>query len=293
MRVQPLLMDMVKGQWAMSIEGLSMYAETAYRILSGQAIQIEQGEPKSILTILDKNGRPLTKNEDGMMEPEKGSVAIVDMIGPMVKYGDWCTYGANEIVNALSYADNNPNIIGTVANFDGPGGAVGAIGYFQEFAKTKKKPVVGLYDQCASAHLWAMSLICDYKMAANDISASIGSVGVMTSFRDNREYLEKLGFKFHDIYAPESEHKNQAFTLALEGKYDQIKTEMLSPLARKFQADVKASCPGLVEATGVLTGKMFFTDQALEYKMINAVGSMQRAIEMVYVLDEMKQLNKS
>lgn len=293
MKVQPLLMDMVKGQWAMSIQGLYTYAETAHQILTGQSVIIEKekSETKAVLTILDANGRRVRRNEDGNIEPPINSVAVVEMIGPMMKYGDWCSYGADEIVAALDFADNHPNVLGTVAYFDGPGGAVSAVGPFKEFGKNKKKPVVAVYDQCASAHLWIMSLISDYKMAENDISSSIGSVGVMTSFRDNKEYLESLGFKFHEIYAPESEHKNEVFKLALEGKYDQIKTEMLSPLARKFQADVKASCPNLVEEVGVLTGKMFFTEQALEYGMINSVGSMQKAIDMVHVLAEMKKMN--
>jgi protease-4 len=36
------------------------------------------------------------------------------MVGPVMKYGDMCTYGAEEIVAALYAADRNHNIIGTI-----------------------------------------------------------------------------------------------------------------------------------------------------------------------------------
>jgi protease-4 len=49
-----------------------------------------------------------------MIDAPKGSVAIIDMVGPVMKYGDMCTYGAEEIVAALYAADRNHNIIGTI-----------------------------------------------------------------------------------------------------------------------------------------------------------------------------------
>jgi protease-4 len=53
-------------------------------------------------------------DSSGMIDAPKGSVAIIDMVGPVMKYGDMCTYGAEEIVAALYAADRNPNIIGTI-----------------------------------------------------------------------------------------------------------------------------------------------------------------------------------
>ncbi len=161
------------------------------------------------------------------------------MIGAMIKYGDYCSYGADEIVSALEAANNNPNIEAIILNVDGPGGSVSSIGPFQQFAAKKQKPIVGYYDECCSAHLYAMLLVSDYVMAQNDVSAQIGSVGVVLSWADNQKYLEKAGYTFHEVYPKESEHKNEAFRLAMEGNYELIKEEMLSPIAIKFQEAVK------------------------------------------------------
>jgi protease-4 len=286
MKINNSLMDLMKAEWLMSIEGINMYANVFHKIITGENVEFEKST-KAILSVFDDNGRLVNPDSNGLINAPKGSVAIVDMIGPIMKYGDWWSYGGIEIANALRSADRNPNIVGTVFNVDSPGGAVSAISPFVEFGKTKTKPVIGLGDQVGSLGYWAMCAACDHKMADNDISASFGSVGIVMSYIDTRKYLESLGYVFHDVYAPESEHKNEAWNLMLQGKYEMIKEEMLSPLAKKFQADVRASCSKLKEEIGVLTGKTFYADKALEYGMIDSIGSLDQAMNMVHIKSEL------
>lgn len=285
MKVNTLLMDIMRGDWLMSLESRNAYAVIAHKIITGETVDLGT-KTDCLISVLDSRGIKVKPDENGAMNIPSGSIAIVDMIGPVLKYGDFCTYGADEIVNALRIADNNPNIIGTVLNVDGPGGAVSAIGPFIEFGKTKKKPIIALADQCCSLHYWAICAVADYKMADNNVSALFGSVGVVTSFVDNRKYLEGLGYTFHEIYPKESEHKNEAVRLAMDGKYEMIIDEMLSPLAKKFQAAVREANPNLKEEVGVLTGKTFPADKAVEYGMIDSIGSMAEAIQRLQVMSE-------
>ena len=78
-----------------------------------------------------------------------------------------------------------------------------------------------------------------------------------------------------------------AVKLALEGKYELITTEHLSPLAIQFQNAVREACPNLKEEIGVLTGKTFGADKALEYGMIDAIGSLDQAINRLHILSEL------
>ena len=48
-----------------------------------------------------------------------------------------------------------------------------------------------------------------------------------------------MGVKFHEIYADQSENKNESFRLALEGDYTKIRQESLNPMALRFQEEVK------------------------------------------------------
>lgn len=286
MKVNNSLMDLMRGEWLMSLQGINAHASLFHKIISGQDVEFEKST-KSILTVIDDNGQMVRPDSGGMLNAPKGSVAIVDMIGPVMKYGDWWNYGSIEIVHALRAADNNPNIIGTVFNVDSPGGAVSAIGPFKEFGKTKTKPIVGLGDQVASLGFWAMCAVSDHKMADNNISASFGSVGIVLSYIDTRKYLESFGYVFHDVYPDESEHKNEAWNLMIQGKYELIKKEHLSPLAIKFQDDVRAACPNLQEEIGVLTGKTFFADDALKYGMIDSIGGIDQAINRLHIMSEL------
>jgi len=289
MKVNNSLMDLMKSEWFLSIAGINMYAEVFHKIMSGQEIEFEKST-KAILNVVDDNGKPVYPDSSGLISAPKGSVAIVDMIGPIMKYGDWWSYGGVEIANALRAADNNPNIVGTVFNVDSPGGAVSAASPFVQFGKTKKKTVVGIGDQVCSLGYLAMCAVSDHKMADNNMSASFGSVGIALSYIDRRKYLESLGYVFHDVYADESEHKNEAWNLMLQGKYEMIKKEHMSPLAIMFQDIVIDSCPDLVQEVGVLTGKTFGADKSLKYGMIDSIGSLDQAINMVHVMSELKSL---
>ena len=287
MKVNPLLSEIIRGQWLMQPQYVAGMGSVVAKILAGEEVSFE-GDSATLVTFYDKDrkvvpGEYLTGYWGRIMRADfnvpEGSYAVVDIMGAVVKYGTPCNWGANEITSVLNRVNNMANVKGIVENIDGPGGSVSAIGPFLEFAKKKRKPSVGLMDLAASLHYWIAVATCDHLMCDNNVSAMVGSVGVVSSFTDTRPYYEEMGIKFHEIYPPESKDKNLSFRLALEGKYDKIIEEHMSPLAKKFQGGVRAGRPNLIEADGVLTGKTFYADQALEYGMIDSVGSLDAAFE--------------
>ena len=58
--------------------------------------------------MLSSNGIAL--NDSG--EEVANKIAFVSMIGPVMKYGDYCTYGADEIVRMLDRANNDETVKG-------------------------------------------------------------------------------------------------------------------------------------------------------------------------------------
>lgn len=289
MKVNRLLNDIAKGQWAMSIEGYLSWAPLAYRIISGEVESLEVTAP-SLINYFDSNLNAVLPDEKGTVIIPKNSVAVVNLIGPMVKYGDMCTWGANEIAGKLLSLEADSRIKAIIIDCDGPGGSVSAIPYFKDFGAIRKKPLGVRYDSMCSAHLWSMyALRPDFVWAGNDVSSTVGSVGVMLSFVDNRKYLSEKGIAVHEIYADESSDKNKAFLLALDGKYELIKKEMLNPMAQKFQADVMAFRPQIKkEVPGTLTGKTFLAEEAIAYGFADRVGSLQEAINYAQILTEIR-----
>jgi protease IV len=296
MKVNRLISDLSKGQWAMSLEGLCFWAGQANRILLGEKINFNL-KAKKLIDFFDDNNYLIKPDEKGFVEIPEGSIAVLNMIGPIVKYGDYCSYGSDEIVDQLERLDKNPNIKAILVYMDGPGGGVSAIAPFMQFGekRNKKKPLGVVYEQCCSAHLYiAKGLQPDFVWAENNISSVIGSLGVMLSYLDDQKYMEQMGLKMVSIYPDESPDKNLPIRLALEGKFDLIKTEMLSPLARRFQTDIIRLDPNLkIEVPGVLTGKVFYSDDAVAVGFANKIGSLSEALQYITTLSELNHYNSN
>ena len=294
MKVNNLITDLYKGQWAISLYSAGYLYKAANDIIAGKNVNFNL-KAKNLIEFYDDNLDPVKPNNEGFVEIPEGTIAIVNMIGPIITYGDYCTYGADEIVKQLEKLNKNPNIKAILIFMDGPGGAVSAISPFLDFGVTrdKKKPLGIVYEQCCSAHLYiAYGLQPDFVWAANNITATIGSLGVMVSYMDDQEYLKMLGLKKVTVYPDESADKNLPLRHALKGDFKLIKTEMLSPLAKRFQNDMIRLNPKLKKETpGVLTGKVFYTDDAIENGFTNKIGTMKQAMDHLQILCEMTHYN--
>ena len=232
--------------------------------------------------------------ESGFDSFPKGSIAIFKLSGTLLKTGTLCTYGTEEIGAIIAEAATHQNIDGAIFLIDSGGGAVNAVAPIsQAIAKFKElhKPTLALCDAAYSAAYWVASE-CNYIMADNNISAGFGSIGVMTTFVDYAEAYQKIGIKIHTIYAPESSEKNKAYELALQGKYDEIKAEELSPLAINFQNTVlknRGTRLKIDEGDKVLKGKTYLAEKAIEIGLIDGIGDMQMAYDKI---TEMVAINK-
>jgi len=291
MKVNPVLTAIIRSEWFIDIHNLQAYDHIIDAIIHGKDFEFKKNiESKSLLSFMDDRGKFLKPDETGRVAVPEGSIALVNMKGEVVKEGNWCVAGADEITDALYKAQEHQNVIGSIMYVDGPGGAVSAMGPFQTFAKYKTKPVGILADQALSLHYYAATTVGDFIIADNNISARFGSIGVQSTFRDQTKYLEEKGIKTHIVTPPESEHKNLSVKLALEGKYDLIKEEFLSPMAKQFQQGVRDTRPKLKEEVGVLTGKTFTAEEALRVGLIDGIGTMQTAIMRLTALSTINSI---
>lgn len=272
--------EILRGPWLIEPKTALSYLPLVANILNKtQSDYDPRPEAIGIREVVAPTGESISTDED---IPE-GSVGIVNIMGAMIKYGNLCAWGADELVEMCKAYANNDNIVGIVWRMDSGGGSVAAVAPYLDFLKSTNKPVVSLCDMSASANYYIASGT-DHIMAENNISSTFGSIGVMVEFADFREYYEKQGVKLHTIYADQSTHKNLAFQKALEGDYEPLKEEMLNPLAIKFQDFVKANRRNLKMVEGVLNGKMFYAEEALDIGLIDSIGNLDAAIDYVKFL---------
>lgn len=275
-----LLSEIIKGAWMIEPWTALSHLPNVASFMEGKQIATIDRENEASHVFVNSEGVEYREREDA--DIQEGSVMVVNLNGTMFKNGTLCTWGADELVAKLQKSERDHRVIGSILRIDSGGGAVSAIAPFQSFLQgSRKKPVVALCDMAASAAYYS-AVFTDHIMAENKISSEFGSIGVMCQFADFSKYYEENGIKVHTIYSNLSQNKNEEFHKALEGQYDLIKEESLDPLARKFQNDVKERRPGLnLDTQGVLNGKMFYAEKALEIGLIDSIGSLEDAIKKV------------
>lgn len=249
---------------------------------------------RAFIALRHASDQGATASGDFSKAPE-GSVAVIPLKGDMMKEGTMCSYGTEELAAVVREAADAKNIIGIRLDIDSGGGAVDAIPPMLDaiaYCQSKDKPVVAACDLCASAAYYVASH-CNSIVAVNDISAEFGSIGVMMQFPDYAKYYEQKGIKIHTIYSDLSDYKNAPFEAARKGDYKSIKEEMLNPLARQFQEAVKSHRKDLKQdIDGILNGRVFYARQALEYGLIDQIGTTESATEKVRQLSAQMQLTQ-
>lgn len=236
-----------------------------------------------ILMVFDEEEDSDDKKPDSIFDnyPE-GSILIIPLEGVMFKEDTWWSWGTETISRLIREAADHDNISAIIKKVNSGGGSVSSIPPMIDatnYAKAKK-PVLSWVDTAASAAYYSISPD-DLIIASNDLSSEFGSIGVMVNFWDIAPYWEKMGLKEHTIYAPESNYKNLPFENALNGDYKLMKEEVLSPLAKKFQADVRMYRGGKVnlQQKGILNGKMFYANDAIKFGLADELGNLEYAIK--------------
>lgn len=289
--------EIISSPWALSYQHSQAWIMMVANILQGRnketVVSAEGSATKEFQKdmrrfVVDPDGNPIYRDQQGSV-PE-GSIGVVQIAGPMVKYGSFFYWGADELISFAAEFERDPNIIGQIWVLDSGGGSVGAIAPYHEFLKNKTKPVIGLADTCASANYY-VGVATDKLYARNNVSAMFGSIGVVATLYDFSEYFKKLGIEEHLIYASQSSYKHKSEREALKGKYASIQKEHLDPIAIQFQEFVKKSRPNLkTDVEGILEGACFYAEDAQAYGMIDGILDFEQAIEQVKFLADARSI---
>lgn len=210
-----------------------------------------------------------------------GSIAVIPINGPIMKYNGECGEpGSQARASWIKAADDSPNISSIVLLFDTPGGQVDGTQTLANTIKKANTPVIGFIDDgmCASAGVW-MASGCK-ELYAGLKTDSIGSIGVYTRLIDAKGAYEAIGFKIHEIYAPQSTEKNLDYRKALEGDYALIEKE-LKFIAGEFISAVKANRKGKLNYTkenDPFKGAMFNAEEAAAIGLIDGIKSFEEVL---------------
>ncbi len=283
-----LISALTRGLWAIEPSAADGFLPLVNTIVKGQELPKElNGEETKLSLYAVAADHGLVARHGSYDDVPQGSVAIISIRGPIMKYDGWCSYGTMSLAQQVREADAHPNVIGTLLEWDSPGGMVSYAQTFSDIVKNTKKPVVSFINDgmMASAAYWIAS--GSDEIIASQTIDNIGSIGVYTTLADWHKYYESQGLRVIDVYADQSTEKNLDVKEALDNDNPTpLKLEFLNPVADKFISTVTTNRAGRLDSKkgNPFKGKLYMSPEALEIGLIDRIGSMESAIQRVHDL---------
>ncbi|MCJ8346647.1 signal peptide peptidase SppA [bacterium] len=230
----------------------------------------------------------------GDKDSGKDGIAIVKIYGPIQTSSNSGMFsqqkGADAIVAKLKKIGKNKRVKAIVIRLNTPGGTVGASqeihSEIMKLRKMGKKVVVSMADVCASGGVYIA--VAGDRILANRGTVT-GSVGVVFSVQNLKELMSKLGIKantvtsgkFKDIGSMWRDMRQDEKDL-LQGIVDSTFDQFLTAVAegRNLTKD---------EVRKWADGRIFNGDKALEYKLVDELGTFEDAIKVAQKLAGLKE----
>lgn len=285
----------LSAKWLIHQSFAESYFPVVHGLLNGQ--QAEQQEENSpIIREAVIAGSPVYFiSEYGEASPvnqaPKGSVAVIDIKGPITKADQFCGSSGTETKAALLQASlDNPNIKGVILNIDSGGGEGNAVELLTQIMKSAQKPVVSFINgMAASAAYWIAS--AGQKMIISGNISEVGSIGAYISIADFTKYYENLGINIKTVYAPQSSEKNKSYRELLDGKDELMKAD-LEKFVNFFIDDVKQNRQNLSDNEDIFKGAMFYSKEALENGLVDEIGDFASAVNAIDELSQSPKFNR-
>jgi ClpP class serine protease len=212
------------------------------------------------------------------------NVVVLSFNQPVVKYDYNSWLGSKTLIKIIDQIEANPDVIGLVMDIDSGGGQVYGTAELYDRLVSFNKPYVAYTDGYMCSAAYYMAAPAD-KIVVNKRADHIGSIGAYGTIVDINGILQHFGAKVHSIYADESPEKNKEYREVIKNSNDTpYKENVLSPIVKGFQNDMKAVRPGLdakVYAGGTWNGL-----DAVSLGLADANGSLNDAILEVFNLYE-------
>ena len=222
---------------------------------------------------------------------EPGKLAIIDVTGAIMGNGSHVTGEGmvNEVSKQLRLAAKDPAVKAILLQVDSPGGGLSASDILRDevmrLQKAGKKVIVYVGSLAASGGLYISSPV-DYIIA--NPTALVGSIGVIMTRFQMDGLLQKLGIKYDPIKSTKMKDIGSPFRdlNAEERKYfeDLIQTfneRFIGIVAEGRKIDID-------EVRKLANGKIYTAEQALEYKLIDAIGYYDDALAKTKELGELE-----
>jgi len=238
-------------------------------------------ESAQLASVLCSDEISITTNFSDTDIPED-SIALHRIVGPIfAEYDpyDWF-FSTKQFIDDIRAADNNPRIIAHLVFVNSGGGDAWYLEKAYAAVSELQKPIVTFIEKINASAAYYITSNTD-RIFSTSINDTVGGIGTMVAFLDIIPYFEKLGAKWIEEYADQSNLKNKRFNDLLDGKPKKYKEKELNPLAGQFIRAVRAArqpLAGLPEKHDVFAGETYSAQEGREIGLIDEIADMETAI---------------
>lgn len=272
------LLQFLSAQWLIHVDSAFTYLPVLVSILNGAKLNHEDFKEKGQKPYCINPAASSEVNPVGGWDLEsedipENSIAVIPIQG--VLYSE----KSARIKLFTELANQNPKVNAILYTINTPGGMVYMTDITAASIKASKKPTIGyVQNMVASAGMWLASAM-DYRIASSPLDKA-GSVGVMSSFMDIDNMLKtKLNINIHEFYATKSTNKNIEYRNLMKNKDDKLIIENLDYINDFFHKAIQQNL-GIKENSPVLTGSLYFAQEAIKLGLINEINDLNYAIEL-------------
>jgi ClpP class serine protease len=298
MAYNTIIAAILRGQWLIDKSFADSQMPLVMKMLTGDTVDfsnlfLPEKNPNLTRNFLSNNTSLYTVfPESDLNVIDTGSIAIVNLCGPMMKFGGPCSYGMVDYATLINNLGNNNNVTGIILSIDSPGGQADGTAMLSDVIKyaAKKKPVCAIIQDgmAASAAMWIASACTE--IYCTQLTDRVGSIGVYQQIANyNKHLLEFKKLEIQDVYAPQSTDKNKNYKDAIAGDVTGIQQD-LSILADQFINTISSNRAGKIKGDSWKTGKLFYATDAIKIGLIDGIKSFDQVVARMLKLN---QINKN
>lgn len=206
-----------------------------------------------------------------------GSIAYHPIFGNITYNNRW-RFSTRQFVSDIQAADANPAVRAHLIHVDSCGGE--AFGLHEAFLAVKalEKPVYAIVESIAASAGYYLAAAAD-KVFASSIFSEVGSIGIVCTTVDDREYLEKEGLKVRDIYSNYSPLKGKVQRDVAEGNDEEFVKRFLDPMALQFIEDVKSVRNAVAQEAQ--EGELYYAAEAQAAGLIDGQNTLEEVLALL------------
>lgn len=231
------------------------------------------------------------KFENDYKPKVENGIARIPVRGTMMRraglMAQW--FGAvdhEQIESDFLKAMDDPQVKGVLLDFDSPGGTVfGTDRLAQVIRENKRKPVVAFTGSLMASAAYYVGSAADFIVASAD--AEVGSIGVRLTHIEASGWYRDMGVKITHIVAGEDKALgNDSEPLDKRGR--EYLQGFVDDAYKQFTATVQAHRGSKIQSVEkVANGRMYTASDALALGLIDQIGTIENAIELLNGGDNM------